>query len=469
MTKMSEFKEIGSSATVGSDWLIEAQSVRKKYCRDLRRSLWYGVCDVANALTFRSAEPTELREHEFWAVDDVSFKMRRGESLGLLGHNGSGKSTLLKLITGQRQLSSGTIRTRGRIVALTELGLGFDPALTGRENAYVNGAVHGFERREFDTIIEEIIDFSGIREFIDASVQTYSTGMKARLGFSVASHLNPDILIVDEVLAVGDLDFRRKCVRHVLRYVERGGSVVLVAHDPHLIQTVCDRAIVLDRGRMLYEGSSVDGVSFHFRLGRPSKSAAVESGLDSDASKPPVHEMQEPQTAYGDSEVNEYDGEPAMSLPSRERAQPTADRPVAVYRVEVLGEDGGPVCTSRPAYVVIHCRSAIECEVSLGIEFHTGDLRVQIGSIMKGLDGDPSRIHAGEQSFTCRIAKLPLLPGFYALRGGIGDCFSMQGLGVFGYTDDPYYFHVEAVPMTHAIGLQLSLGALTTMDGTWID
>ena len=145
------------------DWVIKASGVRKKYCRDLRRSLWYSFREVLEALSLRKGKPEVLREHEFWAIDNISFQLRRGDSLGLLGRNGAGKSTLLKVLTGQRSLTAGTVTTRGRIVALTELGLGFDPALTGRENAYVNAAVHGMSRRQFDKIIERIIDFSELR------------------------------------------------------------------------------------------------------------------------------------------------------------------------------------------------------------------------------------------------------------------------------------------------------------------
>jgi ABC-2 type transport system ATP-binding protein len=152
-------------------------------------------------------------------------------------------------------------------VALTELGLGFDPALTGRENAYVNASVLGVPRAKLEPLIDAIVDFAGLREFIDASVQTYSSGMKARLGFAVAAHLDPDILIIDEVLAVGDLAFRRKCMKRIQGFLREGGSLVLMAHDPVLVQNICTRCLVMERGRVIFDGPSVEGVDLHFQIG----------------------------------------------------------------------------------------------------------------------------------------------------------------------------------------------------------
>jgi ABC-type polysaccharide/polyol phosphate transport system ATPase subunit len=327
------------------DWMIRASEVRKKYCRDLRRSLWYGVSDVLGAFSPRNVPRDLLREHEFWAVDNLSFELRRGDCLGLLGRNGAGKSTLIKLLTGQRSLTSGTVQSRGRIVALTELGLGFDPVLTGRENAYVNASVHGLSKRQFDKLIERIIDFSELREFIDSAVHTYSTGMKARLGFSVATHLNPDILIVDEVLAVGDMEFRRKCVQHILAYLKNGGSVVLVAHDPYLVQSICNRAIVLERGKVVFEGSALEGVDFHFRMGHANMyAAAVSTPAAAEAVGVDAERLPEQLAACG---VGESSMESTEQVAARVVAQPveaankpnqlelTESRPVVIDRISV--------------------------------------------------------------------------------------------------------------------------------------
>jgi ABC-type polysaccharide/polyol phosphate transport system ATPase subunit len=429
-----------SAAVPGPDWLIEAKGVRKKYCRDLRRSLWYGLRDIADALTLRLTAPEVLRDHEFWAVDDVSFRLRPGESLALLGRNGAGKSTLLRLLTGQRSLTAGSIATRGRIVAMTELGLGFDPVLTGRENAYVNAAVHGIPRRAFDALIEEVIDFSEIREFIDSAVQTYSSGMKARLGFSVATHLSPDILIVDEVLAVGDLSFKLKCIQHVRAFLRRGGSILLVSHEPFLVQSICNRAIVLEAGRIIFEGTAVEGVNFHFQLGRKQSSNPVEAFGRATLDAARGTNWATPQSGDGMQMMDE-EAAPAHYI---RRGELSPHRPVAIDLIEVLPEEGEHLRTGSPAKVVLRYRSNIATEVLWGFTFSTEDLQINIASCSKGLDDGCSHLKAGEHYLVCRIPDFPLLAGVYAIRGGIGETESKAALAALGYEDAPCYFTVAA-------------------------
>ena len=186
--------------------LVKVEGVSKKFCRDLKRSLWYGMKDISSEL-FGIHQNGQLRKNEFWAVNDVNFELKRGECLGLIGHNGAGKSTLLKMLNGLIKPDKGTITMQGRIGALIELGAGFNPILTGRENIYNNGAVLGFSKKEIDEKFDAIVDFAEIDEFIDTPVQNYSSGMKVRLGFAVAAQMEPDVLIIDEVLAVGDIGF----------------------------------------------------------------------------------------------------------------------------------------------------------------------------------------------------------------------------------------------------------------------
>ncbi|MDA0973020.1 MAG: ABC transporter ATP-binding protein, partial [Bacteroidetes bacterium] len=185
--------------------IITVDRVSKKFCKELKRSLLYGLQDI---LSLGGGNTDELRKNEFWAVKEVSFELRRGDCLGLIGHNGAGKSTLLKMLNGLISPDEGSITIHGRVGALIELGAGFNPILTGRENIYNNGAVLGFSKSEIDAKLQEIIDFSEIEEFIDMPIQNYSSGMKVRLGFAVAANLEPDLLLVDEVLAVGDAGFR---------------------------------------------------------------------------------------------------------------------------------------------------------------------------------------------------------------------------------------------------------------------
>ena len=193
--------------------LVRVEGVSKIFCRSLKRSLHYGLIDslsdilpVGKRKYHENGEPI-LRKEEFWAVKDVSFELRRGECLGLIGRNGAGKTTLLKMLNGLIKPDKGRIEMRGRMGALIALGAGFNPILTGRENIYVNGSISGLSKKEIEDKIEEIIDFSEIREFIDTPVQSYSSGMPVRLGFAIATALNPDILLLDEVLAVGDTHF----------------------------------------------------------------------------------------------------------------------------------------------------------------------------------------------------------------------------------------------------------------------
>ena len=192
--------------------LVQVEGLSKKFCKSLKKSLRYGVQDLVGSIVGK--QPTDtLRKDEFWALKDINFELRRGECLGLIGHNGAGKSTLLKILNGLINPDHGKVTLRGRVGALIELGAGFNPVLSGRENIYNNGAVLGFTKAEIDNKVEAIIDFAEIREFIDMPVQNYSSGMKVRLGFAVAAQMEPDVLIIDEVLAVGDVAFKMKCYK----------------------------------------------------------------------------------------------------------------------------------------------------------------------------------------------------------------------------------------------------------------
>jgi lipopolysaccharide transport system ATP-binding protein len=196
-----------------------------------------------------------LRPGEFWAVRGVSFELRRGECLGLIGRNGAGKTTLLKMLNGLIKPDGGSITMRGRVGALIALGTGFNPILTGRENVYVNGSILGLTKEEIDRKIEGIIEFAEIGEFIDAPVQSYSSGMQVRLGFAVATAMEPDVLILDEVLAVGDAAFQAKCMQRVSMILEKA-AVVFVSHQHHLVTRICDRAIWLVNGAIRESGAT---------------------------------------------------------------------------------------------------------------------------------------------------------------------------------------------------------------------
>jgi lipopolysaccharide transport system ATP-binding protein len=234
-----------------NDVVLSVKSVSKRFCRDLKKSLLYGVQDIFGELLGAQKQDAELRKHEFWALKSVSFELKRGEALGLVGANGAGKTTLLRIISGLIRPDCGSVEVRGKVAALIALGAGFNPILTGRENIYVNMSILGLTKEEIDERFDLVVKFAEIGEAIDAPVQSYSSGMAARLGFASAIHTEPDILLVDEVLAVGDSRFRGKCFQKLHELRQRGTSFILVSHDAHLILTVCESAVYLKQGEFL--------------------------------------------------------------------------------------------------------------------------------------------------------------------------------------------------------------------------
>lgn len=277
---------------MSEDTLVLAEHVSKKFCRSLKRSLWYGVRDVAGALIpwsspgegkshgfgGREAHRPQLRVDEFWAVEDVSFELKRGECLGLVGHNGAGKSTLLKILNGLIPPDGGRITTRGRVAALIELNAGFNPILSGRENIYNQAALVGFSRSETDAKFDKIVDFAEIGEFLDMPVQNYSSGMRVRLGFAVAAQMEPDVLIIDEVLAVGDVAFRFKCL-NAIGELMRSAAVIFVSHAMPQVFRLCNEVIVMDHGSVTYQGRNVaEGVGVYLSLFKESPETITGSG-----------------------------------------------------------------------------------------------------------------------------------------------------------------------------------------------
>ena len=206
------------------------------------------------------------KPQEFWALRDVSFEVGRGEALGIIGHNGAGKSTILKLLSSITAPTSGEIMIDGRLAALIEVGSGFHPELTGRENVYLNGAILGMRRREITEKLDSIIDFAGVGQFIDTPVKRYSSGMYLRLGFSIAAHLDPDILLLDEVLAVGDAAFQAKCLQRVSELRRAGTTIVFISHNLHAVARLCDRTLLVQQGRIVRDGLSHDVIAEYERL-----------------------------------------------------------------------------------------------------------------------------------------------------------------------------------------------------------
>lgn len=260
--------------------IISVAGVSKKFCRSLKRTMLYGVRDVARDLCGVSQAANELRADEFWALDDVAFDVQRGECLGLIGANGAGKSTLLKLLNGITLPDKGTIKVAGRIGALLELGAGFHPMLTGRENIYLSGAILGLSEDEIAKKIDAIVDFAGLEEFIDSPVKHYSSGMFVRLGFATAVHAEPDILLIDEALAVGDISFQSKCYGKLREFSERGVTIIFVTHNLDIVTSRCNRAVLLSKGSVVCAGAPKTVVDEYNKLtskGRAKSDASVGS------------------------------------------------------------------------------------------------------------------------------------------------------------------------------------------------
>lgn len=248
--------------STSDSFAVRVEGVSKKYCKSLKRSMLYGVKDIARNTFGLSSHSDKLRKNEFWALDDISFEVKKGETLGIIGPNGSGKTTLLKLLNGIFWPDKGKISIKGKVGALIEVGAGFHPLLTGRENIYINAAILGMTKEEVDKKFDEIVEFADIGDFLDVSVKHYSSGMFVRLGFAVAVHCEPDILLVDEVLAVGDSSFRKKSSERMKYFIKNDNkSIVIVTHNMQTVEALADKVILLDHGKNLISGKANDVIA----------------------------------------------------------------------------------------------------------------------------------------------------------------------------------------------------------------
>jgi len=243
-----------------TDAVLAMDLVSKRFRKgELHDSLRDLVPDLFRRLV-RPRAADSLLQQEFWALRDVSFEVQRGEAFGIVGANGAGKSTILKILSGIMRPTLGTMKVKGRLSALIEVGAGFHPDLTGRENVFLNGTILGMSREEIRRKFDEIVEFSGLADFIDTPVKRYSSGMHARLGFSVAAHVDPDVLIVDEVLSVGDYVFQRRCQERMRTILASGATIIFVSHNLHAVVELCSRGLLLERGRVVATGSAEEVV-----------------------------------------------------------------------------------------------------------------------------------------------------------------------------------------------------------------
>ena len=403
------------------DAVLAVSGLSKKYARSLRQSLWYGLRDVAaEFFPFASAE-SGLRPGEFWALHDVSFQLARGESLAVVGANGAGKSTLLKVLYGLQKPDRGEVRFSGTCEALVELGTGFNPTLTGRENLRVGAALHGLNRDAASALIERAIDFTELGEAIDVPMQSYSTGMKARLAFALAAHLEPDVLLVDEVLAVGDHSFQRKCISHMRGYLERGGALILVSHNTYQIQSTCQRGILLDHGRVAFSGSAIDTLSMMFA------------------------------------------GKAASGVSAPSDARRVAGSVVTILDAYVTPLESDVIVTNAPVRVTVRYHAESRISAFWGFSIWTADQWV---CITGDHDMTPRVLDEGEGELTCTIARFPLLAGRYSLRAGISDPELFQPLALFGWNDAGADV-VVSTPPSPAANVQSAMAQLVTIDVDW--
>lgn len=259
-----------------SEIVIDVCNVWKKFRRgELHDSLRDFIPSVMKRFITRGPHDTQLTERDFWALQDVSFQLKRGEALGIIGPNGAGKSTILKILSRILRPNHGHIQVNGRLSALIEVAAGFHPDLTGRENIYLNGAILGIKKSEIDRRLEDIIEFSGIRAFIDTPVKRYSSGMGARLGFSVLAHMQPELLLVDEVLSVGDAAFRTKCVQFMTKLLRSDVSVIFISHNLDQVRQLCDRCLVLNAGVVEFIGDVEQAINTYFACLQHSESHDV--------------------------------------------------------------------------------------------------------------------------------------------------------------------------------------------------
>jgi lipopolysaccharide transport system ATP-binding protein len=242
--------------------VIVAENISKKYIIDHQRksgppSLRDIVTETVDKMFSKKGKNTDFAEKEdFWALRDVNFSIEQGDRIGIVGHNGAGKSTLLKILSRITEPTTGQIKIQGRIASLLEVGTGFHPELTGRENIFLNGAILGMNKSEIKQSFDAIVDFAGVEKFLDTPVKRYSSGMYVRLGFAIAAHLNPEILIVDEVLAVGDTEFQKKCLGKMRDVSESGRTLIFVSHNLTAIQALCNKAFYFEKGRLIDQGDT---------------------------------------------------------------------------------------------------------------------------------------------------------------------------------------------------------------------
>jgi lipopolysaccharide transport system ATP-binding protein len=327
---------------------------------------------------------SHVKSSQFWALEDVSFEIKQGEVVGIIGRNGAGKSTLLKILSRITTPTGGRAQIYGRVGSLLEVGTGFHPELTGRENTFLNGAILGMTRAEIARKFDEIVAFAEIDDFVDTPVKRYSSGMYVRLAFAVAAHLEPEVLIVDEVLAVGDLAFQSKCLGKMSEVAGHGRTVLFVSHNMAAVQHLCGKAVLLEKGRVACAGNTADAINQYMRsLAAASDEGRSDTDLVTAPGRPPVYSQM-------------------------------------LKRLELRTEDGKPLTGGLRLGAPLQARVTFETngavphlDVTLSFRNHMGQVVLDISSAYQ--DDRPEARKAGAHTFLCDIPSLTLRPGDYTI------------------------------------------------------
>lgn len=391
--------------------------------------------DRSNSLKEAFTRRTSGRYEDFWAVRDVSLTVPKGSTFGLIGHNGSGKSSLLRLMAGIHPPTAGTVVSHGRISALLELGAGFHPDLSGRENIYLNGSILGLTRRDVNALLDDIVSFSGLEEFIDAPVKVYSSGMYVRLGFAVAVHVKPEILMIDEVIAVGDEEFQRRCFEHLYKLRREGVTIVLVSHAHGLLQSMCDEVAWMDHGHLMEVGEPA-GVIRHY-LAQVNEQEGARLANDAAQRAPlasiPLEEAEEHRLGSGE---------------------------VRIDRVELLDAKGRQVpalASGDPAVLRLRYRTLgpIESPVfSIGLNHETDVHMTGTNTHVQGLE---MGVIDGEGYVDYETDRLPLLPGRYRVNAAVHDTHMLH----------PFDLRVEFMDLYVQQGSCTDDAGLVSLGGRW--
>ena len=410
--------------------IIEVYQLSKKYKLGQRA----GYVSLRDSLTniikwparhlkkniFRPTPDTELAKDEFWALNDISFKVDPGEAVGIIGRNGAGKTTLLKIFSRITYPTKGEARMRGRVASLLEVGTGFHPELTGRENVYFNGSILGMKKAEIDRKFDEIVAFSEVEKFIDTPVKRYSSGMYVRLAFAVAAHLEPEILIIDEVLAVGDAGFQQKCLGKMNNVARSGRTVLFVSHNMTAIKALCSKAILLENGQIDYNGDTTTAIERY-----------MSSNILSDSPSVPLSERKRAGTysqlaKLMDITVSAENGENPAFLDSK--------KPFRV-RLNVLANSENTRCSAQLIF-------ADEMENLIFLD--SGTMHNKIYNLKKGIN-----------EITCDIGPLNLYAGSYKINCAL----TLPAQETMDYVTDAYNFSVQSFdPYNAGYNLQKSYG-----------